>query len=176
MKKLVCLMMVALVGTVASAGTASFQASNTNVLVGEVVSITVIATGNCTNIAIPQILSDNAGLVSNLVLNAGFNQFPQAGTAVNAGNSLITGVSGATPFAFPPTPVLAGTALYSFDYTVPAVALGTVITISGAGSLSFMFDDFSQSTSLGSTAMTVVPEPITIALLGLGGLFIRRRK
>ena len=176
MKKVLVLALVLAVATMVSAGTVSFQASNTNVLVGEVVSITVIATGNCTNIAIPQILSDNAGLASNRALAAGFNQFPQVGTIVNAGNVLITGISGATPFAFPPVPVLAGTSLYTFDYTVPEVGAGTVITISGAGSLSFMFDDFSQTTGMGSTSMTVVPEPMTIALLGLGGLFIRRRK
>jgi len=176
MRKLFVLIALLVVTAVASAATVSFQADKTDVIVGDVVSITVIATGNCTSIVIPEILSSQAGLASNLFLNPLLSQVPIVGIPVNAGNVLITGINGTTPFAFPPAPVLAGEVLYSFDYTVPVVASGTIITIAGAGALSFMFDDFTQSTDMGSVALEVIPEPITIALLGLGGLFIRRRK
>ena len=176
MKKLVCLMMLALISITASAATVSLHADQTVFVPGEIITISVISTGNCTNIAIPEIISTAGGIASNFFLNPGFNQFPQAGTMVNAGNVLITGVSGATPFAFPPVPVVAGTALYSFDFTLPYVDIWSPLTISGAGNLSFMFDDFSQVTELGSVTFFIIPEPITIALLGLGGLFLRRRK
>jgi len=175
MKKLVCLMIVALVSSVACAGTVAFQVPAT-VEVGEVVTVTVIGTDGVTSVTIPEILSSHAGLASNLFLNPLLSQFPTVGTAVNAGNSLITGVSGATPFGFPPIVVDAGATVYSFDFKVPEVAVGTVIDISGAGTMFFQLGDFSVVSEIASASMEVVPEPMTIALLGLGGLFIRRRK
>jgi len=175
MKKLVCFMIVALISAVACAGTVAFQAPAT-VEVGDVVTVTVTGTAGVTSVTLPQILSSQAGLASNLFLNPLLNQFPTVGTAVNAGNVLITGISGATPMQFPPVEVLAGATIYSFDYKVPDVTVGTMIDISGAGTMYFQFGDFSAVTQIGSATMEVVPEPMTIALLSLGGLFIRRRK
>jgi len=43
--------------------------------------------------------------------------------------------------------------------------------VSGAGLVSLIDDNFQVVSS-----MEVIPEPMTIALLGLGGLFLRRRK
>ena len=48
------------------------------------------------------------------------------------------------------------------------------IGVSGVGALEFyLMDEQGAPTSLGS--VTVIPEPMTIAFLALGGLFIRRR-
>ena len=46
----------------------------------------------------------------------------------------------------------------------------------GTGSFDFYDYDVAWYTAVGSQTFTIVPEPITIALLGLGGLFLRRRK
>jgi hypothetical protein len=55
------------------------------------------------------------------------------------------------------------------------------VTISGANfSVDDTFDivlyDEAYTSTLDSVTITVTPEPMTIALLGLGGLFLRRRK
>ena len=176
MKKSAFLLIVGLISIVASAGTVSFQADKTDVIPGEVVKISVVATDNCTSIYISEILSDVGGTALNFFLNPGFIHFLRVGTAVNSGNTLITGIAGIAPLVYPPDPVMAGEVLYSFDFTVPYFDIGSPLTISAAGDLFFQFDDFTDIKDIGSVALEVIPEPITIALLGLGGLFIRRRK
>jgi hypothetical protein len=62
------------------------------------------------------------------------------------------------------------------------VGIGTLFTMNYSGALIdetatislFIAEDYVNPVS--SVAVTVVPEPMTILLLGLGGLFLRRRK
>ncbi len=98
----------------------------------------------------------------------------------NAGLQMLTGftftVNGdgidvkVTGTAFATNPV--GDIFY-FDFKVANDVFGVdLITISHAsGSWNGMFPKAAPDVSL-----TVTPEPMTIALLGLGGLFLRRRK
>jgi hypothetical protein len=65
------------------------------------------------------------------------------------------------------------TASQFFTGAVGPAQLVNNIAISGTGTLEF-FDILAQGESMGT--VTVIPEPMTIALLGLGGLFLRRRK
>jgi len=64
-----------------------------------------------------------------------------------------------------PPPVAAGTQ-FSLDYVG---AVGDTATIS-------LFVDPEYTTPVASVNVTVVPEPMTIILLGLGGLFLRKRR
>ncbi|MHC4721418.1 MAG: PEP-CTERM sorting domain-containing protein [Planctomycetota bacterium] len=51
------------------------------------------------------------------------------------------------------------------------------VTITGSAGQSEVLDLLNPSVSnIGQVTITIVPEPITMALLGLGGLFLRRRK
>jgi hypothetical protein len=62
-------------------------------------------------------------------------------------------------------PIAAGDQ-FSLDYVG---AVGDTATIS-------LFVDPEYTTPVASVDVTVVPEPMTIILLGLGGLFLRRRR
>lgn len=65
------------------------------------------------------------------------------------------------------------------DSPIPldAVEAGTWFTFGYTGNVGDVIDvyDYALGTPLVGT-ITIIPEPMTIALLGLGGLFLRRRK
>lgn len=63
-------------------------------------------------------------------------------------------------------PAIAAGSQFSFDYVG---AVGDTATIS-------LFVDPEYTTPVASVNVTVVPEPMTVILLGLGGLFLRRRR
>ena len=63
-------------------------------------------------------------------------------------------------------PPLAAGSQFSFDYIG---SVGDIATIS-------LFLDPEYTTPVASVNVTVVPEPMTVVLLGLGALFLRRRR
>ncbi len=79
-----------------------------------------------------------------------------------------------------------GEDLLWFDYVVPDLTVGTVITIT-TFSVNDAFPPTMKNyvlgnegsptlTTIGSMDITIIPEPMTVLLLGLGGLFLRRRR
>ena len=104
------------------------------------------------------------------------------GDLINAGGVLISNISGGAMVGQPGVPISA--VLYSFEFHVPQVDESTIITIdditdfttqppmsTGVSSTDYM----TYLTDIGALEIHV-PEPMTIALLGLGGLFLRRRR
>jgi hypothetical protein len=86
-------------------------------------------------------------------------------------------ISGATTSGFPVTPV---SMVLTLDYTVDSgAAAGSTVTISAnpgfGGSKDVVLINLVE-VAVPDLGLNVVPEPMTIALLGLGGLFLRRRR
>jgi hypothetical protein len=186
MKKLLVLALVLGVASMASAAIV-LQASNTLVSPGEVVTMTVVTTAG----------ENVKGMTIGLISEGG------AGGTATPGSVNVKFVNGADAGYDGATLGLGGTAgdigyvngavdlpnwatgtLYTYSYQVSAAAApGSMIN--------FTFPDTSgdpyyfptaittdQDAVLGieGTSLEVIPEPITIGLLALGGLFIRRRK
>jgi len=100
--------------------------------------------------------------------------------ALNVGGHLVEYVQ-ASITTVPSVPV--NGVLYTFEYHVPNVPASTWIVISSFADGDLYWDPyFTYKTqpdyegSVGEVAIHVIPEPATIALLGLGGLLLRRRK
>jgi len=85
-------------------------------------------------------------------------------------------VSGSMTTIIGVTQFLSNNAVYRFDFHVPDSIIdpSTIINID---MVSGVYGNVNMGTdSAFDVAMHVVPEPITMSLLGLGGLFLRRRK
>ena len=120
------------------------------------------------------------GTASNLYLNPNYSTPLDEGIVVNISGVLIEGVStGITPIF----PAVSGV-LYSFDYTVSEeAAYGQIISLFAdlsGGAINEVWCNIGPGFRLEaitpeSLSLTVVPEPITIVLLGTGSLLLARR-
>ena len=172
MKKILVLFIVLLMASVATAGNVWLVAPSGDILVNTAVTIDVVADTGVFNMMSANILA-TVGAASAPSSHALFTgAFDTDGFIQNDGVSLITGISLSCLMDFV-TNVPAGQVLYSFTYTTPSVVGVVGIT---AGNVNIAYNDWSNGTSMGGTSINVVPEPMTIALLGLGGMFLRRRK
>jgi hypothetical protein len=179
MKKLMMLSLV--LGAVALAN-AGFVVTDSPVLPGEKFNVAFYADEVIIGLSIRQI-TDTAlpsGMISNVVLNDKLTVGRKVGDGLVAdgsgvllSTSGIDGIGGAfNPFGG--TKVAAGELLFSFDVTTNAgVAAGDYSVVFDLGTFK---NNSSTSIALGSVAYTVVPEPMTMGLLSLGALFLRRRK
>ncbi|MHC4645106.1 MAG: PEP-CTERM sorting domain-containing protein [Planctomycetota bacterium] len=189
MKKFLSLILVLAIASVASAEVAWFEvdpADAKDSYVGsDVITINLMAdfiVGSVsTNIGSDGGTAEAVGLLHpQLRILTPFSD----GTLVNAGGLLITGIGGGTPVGQPGVAV--GEVLYSFEFHVPeGLDESTYITIDDVTDMSqqpplstaIAAPDYSvYLTDAGETVIHVIPEPMTIALLGMGGLFLLRRR
>lgn len=121
-----------------------------------------------------------SGVIENVFLNENLTVGRKVGdglvtdgSGVLLSTSGIDGIGGAiNPFGG--AKVAAGTLLFSFDVTTNAdVAPGNYVVKFDMGTYKNAANAVFQ---LGEVAYTVVPEPMTMGLLSLGALFLRRRK
>ena len=190
MKKLTCLLLVLAMAPMASAvlslqlqGGGSTMPNDGTAVTVELVSSVAVANSFGVNIqsGIADPISGSAP-----ALNAGFDSVKVNGTVVNtvsgARKILIDRTNGVIAAGSPV--IAAGVALYSFQIAaVPATLAGTVVNLADAVGSPIVSPGppYGPATADGASnalalAITIIPEPMTIALLGLGGLFLRRRK
>ena len=66
--------------------------------------------------------------------------------------------------------------LLSFDLAVPASYAGEVVTLDVSGSFTEFVNTYEDWVGTSTGPLTLVPEPATLMLLGLGGLAVLRRR
>ena len=190
MKKLVCLLIVLAVVSFASAASVKFDAAGAvagqvSAAQGAEVVVSIIADFDVANLVVT--IGADGGTAKELgVLHPAFKTMPNNGILRNSGHILIERISGSQGVQYGDGPVPAGESLYTFTFVAPTTeGLYTIDFITGPTPFppppvpyTCTIDGVGGAISLSSieSLIVVVPEPMTIALLGLGGLFIRRRK
>jgi len=190
MKKLAVLALILAVASLANAATLNFGAgsgvtwdgSKYVVDIGSTFTIQVTADVGCSSFVL-NVKSDNLTTTAGLV-NEAFTTANLDGTQWNGTTNSYVTTPGLMIWKAAGTrtgTVDAGTILYSFTAQAGNTA-NVVWTFDSMAASSPLTGGPSQATKLNTVttvvptfAVTVIPEPVTIALLGLGGLFLRRR-
>ena len=167
-----------------------------DVLPGAVVVVEVTADTVCTSaymVSVTESTTSAAGdaTASSPAYHASFNLNIKPGNVRNmmtnwgAGTPRYMLLDRATASMSPAGNIAVGQVLYSFEVTIPSDAVFcdtfTITAALGTPAISPPPAGYSHSFDAGPVTTTdlvlhVIPEPATIALLGLGGLLLRRRK
>ncbi len=173
MKKVLVLVLVLAMTQLTWAGIATLQVNASDAASdytpGSTITIEIV-----TDFTVASISADSvdatAGAWSDQAINATFNDLANAGTI--SGLS-ITGIAGTLTTST--ADIEAGAVLWSAELTIPDLPSSSIVTLSTTNFFSAMGSFEDMATETNSLELHIIPEPITLALLGLGGLFIRRK-
>ncbi len=175
------ILVVILFAVTSQATVVYFDTADPMVEPGETISISIFSTVETDSIRMDRISDSDFGTAGNLYLNpdyplgSGYNE----GVVVNNNGVLIEGIKASIGL-----PVWSGVSgvLYSFDYLVPMASIGHTITIfadPSDGAINEVFCNVAGDLvyiTPESLTLTVIPEPGTVFLFGLGILFVRKTK
>ncbi len=143
----------------------------------DIITIGIIADYYVGQMNIDDVFTDTGGTASNPALHTLLQEGQYSdGIVENTGGLLIRDPYGQIAGFEILDGVPTGETVWSFEFHVPDVPPSTIITITAA--IQFFADAWFMDSddSIEPLEIHVVPEPATIALLGLGGLLLRRRK
>jgi hypothetical protein len=188
MKKILSVFLVLAIASVASAEAVWFEVDEADAkdhyAPSDIITINVYADFDVGSLYIGAIASNGGTAEATGDLHPMLNLLPDTGTIINEGGILISIVTGSINYMAPPAPALE--ILYSFEFHVPDVPESTYLIIddyTDYGTTPPTYTSVSDPTGymiiisdMTEAVIHVIPEPMTIVLLGLGGLFLRRRK
>ncbi|MCD4831161.1 MAG: PEP-CTERM sorting domain-containing protein [Anaerohalosphaeraceae bacterium] len=157
MKKMLILVLVLCVASIASATNLTWSQSVLNINVGQSLTVQLIASDN-----IPYTGKWVGADISSIAAITSITKLPAASDGYATEETTYPGWW--TVSAFTDGGVNLVEAGAQFDVLISGLAIGTYIIGS---------DEYGENDFL---TINVVPEPMTMAFLGLGGLFLRRRK
>ncbi|MEJ2647083.1 MAG: PEP-CTERM sorting domain-containing protein [Sedimentisphaerales bacterium] len=168
MKRVLALMLV--LGLASSAGAIYLEIDGTptntyELVAGYSTSITIVSEDDSSWLGYLIVPEGSPGTLSNPSIFDNAGNFSSANPYTESGWG--TGYELTAAMTFEGVPPLAAGEQFSFDFS--GGLLGDTAQV-------LLFLDPEYSTPAGSLSISIVPEPITIALLGFGTLFLRRRK
>jgi hypothetical protein len=163
-----------------------FVPTKTTVNVGETITINLISDAGCYGFTIDLVTDGGkGGICSDLsfnssmtVISAGYieNAYMNEPEFYPVGMYIL--FSYAAAYA-PISPCVAGAPVFSFKYTADSILGPVTITPyaydGGIGPCTALVGSDPTPQEITGCTITVVPEPMTVALLGLGGLWLRRK-
>ena len=162
MKKLLTLCLVLAIASLAAAvPSLDFK---TEAVVGETITVSLVDDGGLArNISTGVFLQVSSGDYVEGTFDAVPSFFGLSPSIAQVG----PGIEVSGPGTYLNTPTLPGNIVFTFDFDTTEVG---IITLNVVG----LYNNAGASELSGE--INVIPEPMTILLLGMGGLFLRRRK
>jgi len=158
MKKLLAIALVLGLAGIANAAVSLYPGGMVDVLPGDTITISVVSSDTNPYGAWLELTDNGVGSFGSLV------KLPAAGADASTDDSWYPWLFFDAVTFNPEAPIIAG-AHFTIDFTAGQVE--------GYATLGLFTVD---ETPIESLRINVVPEPMTLGLLGLGGLFLRRRK
>jgi len=180
MKKLLVLVLVLAMASLSMAGIATLRVAANDLrndyMPSDIITLELVANFSAGSMGFNKLQQDSGveGGASEPMLNSLWDgSLLNPGQIKNTGTDLMWAMTASLGLTSQDLP--AGTVLWHFEYHIPDVPASTMIHFTFVAPSVDSGDFMDGAASIVGPSIHVIPEPMTIALLGLGGLFLRRR-